>query len=480
MPSGCTLRFAGELGKQHQICYNRISANWVGALHVFILGGARIMLTNSQAGAGFDVLAAMRLEMSWSEKSVGILVSVASMIALFLFSTRESDETFETTTSLFHILFSACWLVACAILAFNTTSARESRTRRRNAHPPRPNHTMPGRNQDDHGSARGAAAATTIVTLPPAWSCVMVSFSLLTYTAPQMMRFAFRSDKVRGAIGSFSNLCLVAHLMMISNNERSSARNISVVHLGVHLAGNACTFGSDSRNMGFSVGLALSYLITMCAAVFQFWLWNRVMRPMLASRNPKLLSDLPITVFRWFFQRGVLTMALYCYFEALGVGADLERSSEDIQPWLNANNCVISQFTMSGFVSLTMLADARTSLSAVLRGRAPLHVTAGLAMTIFTSCTVLVMFAGREWGGADQKTLYDMAYACFMFLWFIIGGIVTAGQYAPRKRQRAKTAELANRSATRSEEECDDDIPASSERITFSEFSGSTAITAGI
>lgn len=268
---------------------------------------------------------------------------------------------------------------------------------------------------------------------------------------------------------------------MTSNNESSSAKTISVVHLAVHLAGNACSLGADSLSMEFSAGQLLSYGVLMGAAVLEVCLWTRVIRPMLASRNPKLLAGLPIAVFRWLFQRGGLTMALYCYFEALGVGADLKRSSEDVAPWRNANNCMITHFTLSAVVSLTMLADARTSLSAVLRGKAPLHVTAGLVASTFTSCIVLVMFAGREFASRDQRPFYFVANVCVTLLWAVIGGIVTAGQYAS-KRRRAKTSatELAERSAMGSGEECDEDVPASSARITFSALSGSTAVTAGI
>jgi hypothetical protein len=306
----------------------------------------------------------------------------------------------------------------------------------------------------------------------------MISLSLLTYTAPQIVRFAFRFEKYRGALGSFSNLCFVAHLMMICNNQHFS--QLSVAHLTVHIVGNACTFGSDSRNIGFSLGLALSYLIFMGSAVLEFWLWNRVIRPMLASRNSKLLAKLPVTVFRWLFQRGGLTLGMYCYFEALGAGADLDRSSEDIQPWLHANNCIISQYTMSVVLSLTMLADARTSLSAVLRGRAPLHVTVGLALAICASLIVLMMFAGREFSDADEASFYSVANACFMLLWIVIAGIITAGQYVFR-RHRAQTSatELASRSATGSVVG-DGEEQAPSGRITFSALSGSTVVTAGI
>ena len=56
-------------------------------------------------------------------------------------------------------------------------------------------------------------------------------------------------------------------------------------------------------------------------------------------------------------------MALYCYFEALGVGIS-DRTAEDIQPWLDANNVVLLHLAVSAVLSLTLLADSRTSLSA--------------------------------------------------------------------------------------------------------------------
>jgi hypothetical protein len=63
------------------------------------------MLTNSEGGAGFDIIAAVRLELSYSEVLIGILVSVASLVALFVFSTRESEKQFETTITILQNVF---------------------------------------------------------------------------------------------------------------------------------------------------------------------------------------------------------------------------------------------------------------------------------------------------------------------------------------------------------------------------------------
>ena len=89
---GCAFRYAGEQGKQTRFCANRVIANNAGAIHVLALSCTGILLTGSEGEAGLDVRAAMRLELILAQKCVGGLVAVASIIALFLFSTRESDD----------------------------------------------------------------------------------------------------------------------------------------------------------------------------------------------------------------------------------------------------------------------------------------------------------------------------------------------------------------------------------------------------
>ena len=364
--SGCAFRYASKHGKQEELCFYRANANWVGSFHVAALTAAGIALTSSEGGAGLDVLATMRLELTCYDCIEGALVAAASMIALFLYSTR--DEA-GVGNGLLSYIFIACWVVVSLTLAFRSRTARESRIARREESNRRP--------QD---AAQEATPVNAVkVVLPRIWSYIMILLSFFSYAAPQAMRLVLPQLTFRGTIGGFSNLCFVGHVLMLANNGHSSTRGQSFAHLAVHITGSASGFVAESRVRGLSVGLASSYLIGMGGNVFQLWLWTRLMKPMLETRNPTLLAELPITTFRWLFQRGGLTMGLYCFFEALGVSSS-DRSTEDITPWLTANSTVLIHVTFSAVLSLTLLADSRTSLSAVLRGLAPLYMNIGLAV----------------------------------------------------------------------------------------------------
>ena len=400
-----------------------MNANWVGSIHVLALSAAVIMLTSSEGGA-VDVIAAMRLEVSWPDCIVGALVAVASTIALFVFSTRESesDDEGRTGDSFLSYVFLASWLLAsCLTVAFSTQKARENRIARREESDRRTEMTSP------HAVPVTAAG---VVVLPCTWSCIMVSMSFLSYTTPQAIRLAFPQfgRQLRGAVGGFSNLCFVGHTLMLATNP--AARRRSVAHLVVHIMGAACSFGADSRSIGLTVGLAASYAVSVGGNLFELWLWTRFMKPMLDSRNPTLVAELPITAFRWLFQRGGLSMSMYCYFEALGCGSS-DRTTEDIKPWLIANSTVLMHMTFVAVLSLTLLADSRMSLSAVLRGLAPLYLKVSLFVVFVTSLIPLAMFSGREHSDHQQQFSYRTASTSFLLLWVLTVSILTAG-HAPQ------------------------------------------------
>ena len=440
-------------------------ANWVGSLHVLAMSWTVIALTSSEGGAGLDVRAAMQLEVGWIDRTVGAFVAVASIIALFLFSTRDSgSQGLETNISLW-LAFLACWLLAISTLIFNAQKARENRIARR-------------KESERRSRDAVAQAAASVNALPLTWSCIMILLSCLSYTAPQAIRLALPEfEGFRGVLAGFSNVCFVGHLLMLASNGPPSLLRRSVAHFMVHIAGVACSFGAASRSLGLSVGLTLVYFVAIGCTIFELWLLIRILLPMLATRNPKLHAELPITMFRWLFQRGGLTMALYCYFEALGVGFS-DRTPEDISPWIDANNTVLVNFTLSAVLSLTLLADSRTSISSVLRGLAPLHVGLGLAVVFVASLISLTMFAGREFGDHQQGSLYNAAHASVLLLWVVSVGILTAG-HASRGNNTAQQA-----LATRNGEDDDNNnegVTGREERgLSLSAASGGAALATGI
>ena len=466
--SGCAFRYAGEPAKQEHYCGHRVLANYIGAIHVLASSAAGIVLTNSEGGAGFDVRAAMQLELSWLERIVGGLVAVASMMTLFMFSTRDEEGPANSNYLLTSNVFLACWFVVCITLVFNAPKARETRIRRREW-----SRQGPGPTELDAAAQAAALANVNGVVLPRTWSFVMISLSCLSFTAPKAIWLLLpHFGSLRGVTGAFANVCFVGHLLMLANNGESSAQQISVGHLAVLILGSVCSFGADARSFGLTMGLALNHLIHMGGTVFELWLWARIMKPTLASCNPTLLAELPFKAFRWLFQRGGLTMAMYCYFEAIGVGFS-DRTAEDIEPWLLANSTALTHFTLSAVLSLTLLADSRTSLSTVLRGLAPLYEKVGLAVVFVTSLIALTMFAGREFSARQQQSLYSAVRTSFLLLWIVAIGIMAAGHKASQSQDG--TAKVQTLAAPGRSDGNEEDGAAS-----LSELSGGGALTVGI
>jgi hypothetical protein len=205
--------------------------------------------------------AAMRLELTRPELGIGALAAVASMIALFMFSARANvdDGFIRKARDVLTYVFVACWVIAFVTLACNAQKAQRTRTVRQ----------IDESNWNVRNAAKAVNVARSAGVLPRTWSCIMISLSFLSYTAPQAIRLALPQFKrLRGVVGAFSNLCFVAHLLLLAKNEASSARQISVVHLAVQVTGYLCNLGADLRSMTFTWGLALSYLIAAGCAFF--------------------------------------------------------------------------------------------------------------------------------------------------------------------------------------------------------------------
>lgn len=447
----------------------------VGTVHILASSAFWIALTNSEGGAGFDILAAMRLELSGPEVLAKSGVAIASAIALFLFATRESAEERQYTFVL-NNLFLAVWLASSLTLAFNVQKAREQRTLRRDES---------GRQQDDKpvdrqrneaatgGHAETGVPAAVVVVLPRAWPCVLISLSFVSYTAPQLVRVALL-ESLRGAIDAFSNLCFVVHILMLVTAKRSAARRIGGAHFAVQLLGDMSSFVADLRTIGVTFGVTVGYFIGIGCVIFEMWLLTHKIQPLLVSRNRKLHDEIPVTIFRWLFQKGGVMMSLYCYFEAVGVGFDT-RSTEDVEPWLIASTAMITHATLSAVLAATLIADARTSVSAILRGKAPVCVTVGFGMSLFALLLSLTLFAGREFSDGQQASLYSAAYVLFMLSWMVTGGLMAAGLSSP---QTASDSESTTVSAIHGEG--DRGATASPGRASFSAACGGGGMSVGI
>ena len=463
---GCVIRHAGNSG---YYCTHRQEANYYGAIQVFASSIFFIIIANSDGGAAFDLKAAMALEISRPEGLALTFAAAASTVALFLFATREAVLEDKSTTEYFiksvsTVVFLGCWVVAGLAIGLNTNEAREKRVACRSQ-----KNVLP---DQCHGVLR-AAITTELVVLPRLWSCIFVALSFFSYTTPATIRLVFGLGSLRGAVSSFANQCFVVHVLLLATDERSSARAISTVHLAVMLVGNVSSFIADLESLGVAIGLISLYVFRTFGYVFSFWLWYRVIKPMLKFRNAKLHDRLPVVIFRWFF-RGGLAISGFCYFEALGVGFDNHRDSMDIEPWLIANSIMIKHLTFSTALAVTLVADARTSFTDVLRGRAPVHVMIALAVTLCNSLLSLALFAGREFSGRQQQLWYRTAETTFTFLWCVTGCCCWLSLRAARHHAQRSTSRTTISAPT---EVDDHDVSASQRRDSFLATFGSAAVT---
>ena len=167
----------------------------IGALHVTFSSVVGIILSHEGGGAGFNLTAAMQLQLSYPERFSVALLALASLIALFLFSTREADQVSaeaEVASGVCKNMFLVCWFAATVTLVLNTEEARDSRTRNT-------------RSRDQVSQRRDAGGDTTaVVVVPAAWSFILVALSFISYTAPQIARLVFSQfENLRGVLGAF-------------------------------------------------------------------------------------------------------------------------------------------------------------------------------------------------------------------------------------------------------------------------------------
>ena len=247
----------------------------------------------------------------------------------------------------------------------------------------------------------------------------------------------------RGANSGFSNLLLMAHCMASCTDKRPSTRRLILAHLGVQILGAAVSYAVSVQDLGFDWTSMLANMIGSAGILFEVWICTRVLLPLLKVHSPSLYAKLPLTIFRWLFERGGLTVALYVYFEYVSVGLGTERSSQNVDPWLWANTAMLMQFTFSALLAATVFADAGSSLSVMLRGKAPQHVSVSFALMSCTSLLALILFAGREFAGERQLVLFTQVYNLITLLWVLNIGITVVSLFPRYVRKRSSISSLS-------------------------------------
>ena len=313
---GCLLRRPFDVIWQEEICRSRTLANFVGSLQVVFSSSSWMVLTNTEGGAGFDMITAMYVAFSTSELVSSAFATIASLIALYLFANR--DEPDKTDTPFFRAVlsttmpFTACWVMAVSILAFTMKPVSVERNFKRELeHDTIIRGVRPRHRRNSSGPATlGASAGVVIYPPPRAWCFVMMSLSFMSYTVPQMVRMCLRTEYLRGASAGFSYLCWVSNALLSSTDASSSAQRRIFVHFvtGV-LAGRVASFVSDSRSVGWTLGGIAAFTSSQVGYVCLIYVWMHINR-MLAKKNPQLHGNLPRVTFIWIFKRGGFGMAV--------------------------------------------------------------------------------------------------------------------------------------------------------------------------
>ena len=422
-------------------------------------------------------------------------MALASLIALALFASREAeipDDTRDalifrqaTQTSL-HNLFLSCWVGTVLIITHMMAKINAERIADRsiNSHSARKPTVLSNllRQRQRRGTSYGRALDPSLVNMPQStsgqhrcsslvnsppstpgqqrrrsipprivlpwtWSCVMVSLTLFSYTVPQIVRIVWPFEGLRGVTGAFGNLCFVAHGMMITTKTEIEIRWLLWAHISALLTGVISASLADMFILGFGWATVLAYAVAFAGFVFEFMFLTYVLLPMVAKYNPDLSDSLPETTFRWLFSNGGMTLAAYCYFEAVGIGFQTSRSMADITPWLYSNAFILNQFVFSGNMAATLAADTDVSLMSVLRGKAPWHVQMAFALTVCNSLIALVLFSGREFTSERQCALYQHMSNVFACSWAFTLVVLYYAHTAWRKNN---SADPDSESSTRS------------------------------
>ena len=79
-----------------------------------------------------------------------------------------------------------------------------------------------------------------------------------------------------------------------------------------------------------------------------------------------------------------------------------------------------------------------------MRGLAPAHVTISFPLILLSVLLAVFMFAGREFAGASEAQLFDIADTFLSGLWILLGIVCVGGHF----RWRAQRAVGVSRNPT--------------------------------
>ena len=410
------------------------NANWAGALHFVGVGMAGMIFASETFGDGLTIRAVRKLEIATPEKVSLLCIGIASVIALLLFASRESEKPVDSYDRWLRLLFTATWAFAGITIATNikkdrhvhhvSTRAEKYRRRMSGATP-----TTPDTSNRDGSSVSSNRAKNT--KLPIFWHFLLISISMFTFVGPvlywTMIREGVDNATWRGASGGVSVIVLVAHFLMTTH-----APCYMIVHMLIHLLGEGLTTliffrEHNSRDaLSACVVESLFYFVVVGLAICT--------RQSLSKWGLQL--EMSASTFRWLFASGGLLMGLYIHFESIGCTLDPNVSWDgECEPWVLANKTVAIQAALSAAVSATIIADSRCKMKHVVRNQTPCHVTALVSIMMLNSALSCILFAGREFAGSRHVAFYRVIYDVFLMAWSVALVIGWYGHTAWRSRQ---------------------------------------------
>lgn len=381
---GCLLTYSDE------VCSARLNANWAASIQFAVAGIFSVFLSSKTFGVGLTIESVRRMEVCWPERLAIVCGTIASIIALFKFASRETLKSTNSADAWSAFAFALCWALAASAIAVRLTYI-----------------------QNVHKTTCGEVPVR-IQKLPRLWHYITIGITLLFFIVPALLAELAGEEALEGASAGISFMVLVAHYLMMSTDGRHLSAAFQAFHCLLHLGGELLVMTSSRRVFASWQASTFHCFVEVAFYVSLIGLGTRA-RPELRQWDA---DETSANAFRWLFVKGGLLMGLFMHFESMSCTMDPEvvAYDGDCGPWILANKAIAIQVSLSAAVTI-FISDAHCTMSHILRGHAPSHIKRTVAMMMVNSWLSGVLFAGREWTGDRQATFYRWVYDAVLLGW---------------------------------------------------------------
>ena len=427
-------------------CGNRATADEV--MQMQLCAGVLLgrVLTSQDWGLALTEASCLLLELSAVEKATMALAAASFILTLKVAALRdvEGEATFATIMQGHAVV--VLLVAAGTLLALNFESIIKHRSRRERSRS-RESTAQTRVRSSMVNQVRSTITVHHVRVLPRFWA-----FLLMGVTCVFLGPGVWHAASVRGTVlvrtcdGSLSLFALTTHSFMFLGDARSAWPQH--VHWGAQVT--ALCFGVAAHGSS-PVSIATTLVV---------WVGFARGRTRLAHLNPRLVTELSTRSFRWLMRAGLAT-ALFLYFETLGCVlnpsrfsfegrmCDRSRSScefgqDSCVALEHANGAMLVNSCISAAYSFILLDDVRCTFKQIMRGLAPAHVTISFPLILLSVLLAVFMFAGREFAGASEAQLFDIADTFLSGLWILLGIVCVGGHF----RWRAQRAVGISRNPT--------------------------------